>query len=137
MSKKRRREPLSIDAHLVEIYDDLANEHEDIRFKAAHALLTKISSEQENSPDQLAEIVRRLIRGLCSGRKAARVGFSIALTELLSQRWGQAGINGAENLQIRDLIDILTKQTEITGKVSGQVCYLESTLAVLYSLIHW
>ncbi|KAL9023585.1 MAG: hypothetical protein Q9196_007111, partial [Gyalolechia fulgens] len=70
--------------------------------------------------DQLAEAVRRLLRGLCSGRKAARLGFSITLTELLSQRWGKPPVDGADELPLAELVDVLIKQTETTGKVSGQ-----------------
>ncbi|KAL9600736.1 MAG: hypothetical protein Q9219_002977 [cf. Caloplaca sp. 3 TL-2023] len=120
MSKKRRREQPNVDIQLIEIYEDLANENEQIRFKAAHAFLTKFSQENYHSCDELTEAVRRLIRGLCSGRKAARLGFSVALTELLSQRWGETPVDGAEELKVPELVDILTKQTEITGKVSGQ-----------------
>lgn len=123
MSKKRRREQSSIDVQLVEIYEDLANQNEEIRLKAAHAFLTKFSPDNRQSSDRLAEAVRRLLRGLCSGRKAARLGFSIALTELLSQRWGEPSVSGADELRLSDLIDVLIKQTETSGKVSGQVRY--------------
>ncbi|KAL8908419.1 MAG: hypothetical protein Q9207_000838 [Kuettlingeria erythrocarpa] len=120
MSIKRRREPSSIDTRLIEIYEDLANEDQEIRIKAASALLSKFCTENDNSEEQLLRVVQRLIRGLCSGRKAARIGFSVALTELLSQRWGQSHINGAEYKQISDLIDNLVDQTEVSGKISGQ-----------------
>ncbi|KAL8692702.1 MAG: hypothetical protein Q9218_002323 [Villophora microphyllina] len=121
MSKKRRRELSSIDTQLVEIYEDLTNENENTRLKAAQALLTKCSPDNgQFSNDQLSEVVRRLIRGLCSGRKAARLGFSIALTELLSQRWGETQFFEPEKLSIPDLIDVLVQQTETTGNVSGQ-----------------
>lgn len=114
MSKKRRREPSTIDTQLVEIYEDLANENENIRLQAARALLTKYASS--DNPSELSEVVRRLIRGLCSGRKAARVGFSIALTELLSQKYQET-----ETSRISELIDVLLEQTESTGNISGQV----------------
>lgn len=121
MSKKRRREQSSVDTRLVEIYEDLANEDEDIRFTAAHAFLTKFAPTNHPSDEQLSEAVRRLVRGLCSGRKAARIGFSIALTELLSQKWGPDS-DPAGALQISGLINVLIKQTEATGNIGGQVC---------------
>lgn len=124
MSIKRRREPSSIDTGLIEIYEDLANENEEIRIKAASALLSKFSTEKDNPKEELLRVFQRLIRGLCSGRKAARIGFSVALTELLSQRWGQSHVNGAEYEQISDLIGDLVNQTEVTGKISGQVCFI-------------
>ncbi|KAL8699441.1 MAG: hypothetical protein Q9201_006006 [Fulgogasparrea decipioides] len=120
MSNKRRREPSSIDTQLVEIYEDLANDSEDIRLKAAHALLSKFSVDNGQSSEQLSEVVRRLIRGLCSGRKAARIGFSVALTEFLAQRWGQGQPEDVQSTQIQELIDVLVKQTETSGNVSGQ-----------------
>ncbi|KAL8753011.1 MAG: hypothetical protein Q9184_005553, partial [Pyrenodesmia sp. 2 TL-2023] len=120
MSVKRRREPSSIDTQLVEIYEDLANESEEIRIKAASALLSKFSGENDSTEEQLVRVVQRLIRGLCSGRKAARIGFSVALTELLSQRWGRSHGNGDDSYHILDLLDNLVKQTETTGKISGQ-----------------
>ncbi|KAL9013896.1 MAG: hypothetical protein Q9173_001443 [Seirophora scorigena] len=120
MSKKRRREPSSVDGLLAEIYDDLANEKEDIRIKAAHALLTRLSSDSHAPHEQFVEALQRLIRGLCSSRKAARIGFSIALTELLSQRWGQHQEDRAENPNFTELIDTLIKLTEASGRISGQ-----------------
>ncbi|KAI4104025.1 MAG: hypothetical protein L6R37_003507 [Teloschistes peruensis] len=120
-TKKRRRELSSVDTQLVEIYEDLASEDEHIRLKAAQALLQKCSPENGQLPkDQLSEVVRRLIRGLCSGRKAARLGFSIALTELLSQRSDETESDVLGGLALSDLIDLLIKQTETIGNVSGQ-----------------
>ncbi|KAL8784603.1 MAG: hypothetical protein Q9213_003858 [Squamulea squamosa] len=119
MSRKRSRERPSIDTQLVEIYEDLANEDEKTRFKAAHAFLTKFSLRTNHSSEQLSEAVRRLVRGLCSGRKAARIGFSIALTEFLSQQWGDVR-NTDGTSYISQLIDVLIKQTETTGNVAGQ-----------------
>ncbi|KAL9582561.1 MAG: hypothetical protein Q9212_003222, partial [Teloschistes hypoglaucus] len=120
-TKKRRRELSSVDTQLVEIYEDLANEDENIRLKAAQALLLKCSPQNGQLPNgQLSEIIRRLIRGLCSGRKAARLGFSIALTELLSRRSDEPESNAPDGLALSELIDLLIKQTETVGNVSGQ-----------------
>lgn len=91
MSKKRRREQPAVDTQLVEIYEDLANVDEKIRLRAAHTLLTNFVSNGKATGDQLNKILRRLIRGLCSCRKAARLGFSIALTEFLTELLGPNG----------------------------------------------
>ncbi len=93
---------------------------EEIRLKAAHAFLIKFSPKDNHSSEQLFEALRRLVRGLCSGRKAARIGFSVALTEFLSQQWGALS-NTEATLQISRLIDVLVKQTEVTGNITGQV----------------
>lgn len=121
MSRKRRREQLPIDTDLVEIYEDLANVDEKIRFKAAHTLLSKCISTDSASGEQLNEILRRLIRGLCSGRKAARLGFSVALTESLTALYGPKAKNVPGLQSIDELIATLKSQTHVGNNVSGQV----------------
>lgn len=123
MSKKRRREISAVQIQLIEIYDDLANPDEEIRLKAAQNLLLKIDSY---TSEQLHEILRRLIRGLCSGRKAARIGFSIALTELQVQLFGPKGAN-TTLASVSDVIETLDKQTSVGGNVSGQVYHTQSS----------
>ena len=85
MGQKRRREaPIGV-ARRTEVYEDLGHVDQSIRLKAARTLLTEFVPGA--STDQLQEILRRLIRGLCSGRKAARLGFSVALTGMSLQRF--------------------------------------------------
>lgn len=122
MSKKRRREQSSGDTHLVEIYEDLANENEEVRLKAAQSLLSRFSPENSPADQEVLKTLKRLIRGLCSGRKAARLGFSVALTELLVQLFGPVKKDALSlGLSTAELIDLLKEQTSIGGKVSGQV----------------
>ena len=121
MSKKRRRDPSSVDTQLVEIYEDLANESEEIRLKAAHSLLCKVSGETLPSKEKLTEILGRLVRGLCSGRKAARLGFSIAFTEFLIQVVSRDGQNVSEALDFSEVFHVVEQQTDIGSNVSGQV----------------
>lgn len=121
MSKKRRREQPAVDSHLVEIYEDLASVHEDVRLKAANTLLTNFVADGKSSGDQLIEILRRLIRGLCSGRKAARLGFSVALTEFLTIFFGPRRWNVPEFQNVSQLIETLRKQTHSGSNVSSQV----------------
>lgn len=121
MSKKRHRERPAVDTQLVEIFEDLANVDEEIRLKAAQALLTNFVPEGRADGDQLNEILRRLIRGLCSGRKAARLGFSIALTEFLTELLGPKGRHVVGFQDLSGLIDTLKKQTHASGGISGQV----------------
>ena len=81
-SKKRQREPRTVDAELVQIYENLASESEETRLETAKDLLTKLPFL---TGEERYKVLRRLFRGLCSGRKAARLGFSVALTEVLIQ----------------------------------------------------
>ena len=134
MSKKRPREVPAVDTQLVEIYDDLANDNEEIRIKATHALINKSSPESGFTAEQSKEILRRLIRGLCSGRKGARLGFSIALTELLSLIFG-ASFNRALPMSSAEFIQLLKKDTEVPGNVSGQVCAVPyNFMAIIHML---
>ena len=126
MSKKRQREVKASDTKLIEIYDDLANEDEEIRLKAAYALLSQFAAN--TTIDQHKTILKRLFRGLCSGRKAARLGFSIALTEFLSQVF-LAHIDGQE-IEALEIVDLLESQTAVDGSTSGQVCLSASPLHV-------
>lgn len=121
MSKKRRRELPAVDTQLVEIYDDLANEDDEIRLKAAQSLLKKTSPDAGLASETLNEILRRLIRGLCSGRKAARLGFSVALTEYLIQLLGPDSIYSSPPTTLHEVIKVLEEQTHIGSNVGGQV----------------
>ena len=126
MSKKRQREVKATDTKLIEIYDDLANDDEEIRLKAAYALLSRFSAN--TTIDQHKNILKRLFRGLCSGRKAARLGFSVALTEFLSQVI-LAYIDG-EEIEVLEIVDLLESQTAVDGSTSGQVGQSASSLYV-------
>lgn len=121
MSKKRRREQPAINVQLVEIYEDLASVDESVRLKAAQALLTNFVADGNSTGEQLNEIVRRLLRGLCSGRKAARLGFSVVLTELLSELLGPRRRDVAGFQNVLELIETLKNQSQVSGNVSGQV----------------
>ena len=125
MSKKTRREQPAIDTKLVEIYEDLASVDEKIRLKAAQALLTDFVADGKSTGEQLNDVVRRLFRGLCSGRKAARLGFSVVLTELLTELLGPSGRGVAGFQTTLELIETLEKQSQVSGNVSGQVCGFE------------
>jgi DNA polymerase phi len=121
MATKRRRDVTSLDTQLIEIYDDLANENEEIRLKAAYTLLSNSSSPTSTSPEKIRSILRRLFRGLCSSRKAARLGFSVALTEFLAQIFQHS--SAETGVTQSDVLDILETQTTTDGSTSGQVRY--------------
>ncbi|KAI9808923.1 MAG: DNA-directed DNA polymerase [Pycnora praestabilis] len=121
MSKKRRREVANIDVQLIEIYEDLASFNEDIRLKAAIALVSKLSPDHDPSSQDIEKALNRLIKGLSSGRKAARVGFSIALTELLAQLLGPDRKTAPEgSITIEKLLEVLKSQTHPVGSIPGQ-----------------
>lgn len=122
-SKKRRREPYNVDAKLVEIYEDLADVKEDIRLKAAHKLVSRFTPEAKPSTEEAQKALQRLFRGVSSGRKAARIGFSIALTEMLSQVFSPSRSEELAELSVVKVIDIWESSTNVTSGERGQVCY--------------
>ena len=117
---KRRREPITVDAQSIEIYEDLANENEEIRLKAAHALLTRVSPEKSPSFEDLQKVLKRLLRGLSSSRKAARLGFSVALTEFLRQHC-ISDSSSRPVLEVTHTINVLEELTRAPGGIAGQV----------------
>lgn len=119
--RKRRREAANIDVKLVEIYEDLANEKGEIRLKAAHDLLSRFTPDQNAPDEQIEKVLKRLFRGLCSSRKAARIGFSIALTELLSQVFSGPNSRQSKEVNISKTLEIWESQTNAVNCASGQV----------------
>jgi len=82
-SRKRRLDYSQADAQLAKIYNDLADDLQDVRIKAAGEIIRNLSVNSDNQVERIEKAIARLIKGLCSGRKAARLGFSIALSEVL------------------------------------------------------
>ena len=116
---KRRREPHNVDVKLVELYEDLASEKDDIRLKAAQALVSQFTPDQNPADEQIKKVLSRLFRGLCSSRKAARIGFSIALTEILSQVFSSP--RETSRFGLSDALNIWESQSSSYGSESGQV----------------
>ncbi|KAL4922839.1 DNA polymerase phi-domain-containing protein [Aspergillus aurantiobrunneus] len=119
-SKKRRREPVNVDTKLVEIYEDLASENDEVRIKAAQALVSQFTPDKSPSDEQIQKTLQRLFRGLCSSRKAARIGFSIALTEVLSQVFAAGAGKGSSSLDVPGVLEIWKSVSNPAASESGQ-----------------
>ncbi|GAB1202977.1 hypothetical protein APSETT445_001601 [Aspergillus pseudonomiae] len=113
-----RREPVNVDTKLVEIYEDLASEKDEIRLKAAQALVSQFTPDKEATDEQIKKTLLRLFRGLCSSRKAARIGFSIALTEILSQVLSNP--RESSEIDIPKVVGFWESQSSASGSESGQ-----------------
>lgn len=121
MSKKRPHESSTQDSQLIEIFEDLSSLDENIRLTAAHTLIVK-HVESRTFEDPLVErILRRLVRGLSSGRKAARVGFSVALAESLNSLIKNASHAQAVSNVSASLLQSLRDQTEVNFQSTKQV----------------
>jgi DNA polymerase phi len=121
LRKKRHREPYNVDVKLVEIYEDLANENDEIRLKAAQELVSRFTPESKPTDEQIQKTLQRLFRGLCSGRKAARIGFSIALTEVLAQVFSSSRKSDSSELSIPKVLEIWESVSDASGSDSRQV----------------
>ena len=116
---KRRREPHNVDVKLVELYEDLASEKDEIRLKAAQGLVSQFTPDQNPADEQIKKVLSRLFRGLCSSRKAARIGFSIALTEILTQVFSSP--RETSRFGLADALQLWEAQSNSNGSESGQV----------------
>ncbi|RDW93732.1 DNA-directed DNA polymerase POL5 [Aspergillus mulundensis] len=116
-SKKRRREPVNVNTKLVEIYEDLASENDEVRLKAAQALVSQFTPDKNPTDEEIQKALQRLFRGLCSSRKAARIGFSIALTEVLSQVFAAGRSSG---LSVQGVLGTWENISNASGGESGQ-----------------
>ncbi|PKY03126.1 putative DNA polymerase V [Aspergillus campestris IBT 28561] len=117
-SKKRRRELANVNTQLVEIYEDLASEKDEIRLKAAQALVSQFTPDKNASDELIKKALQRLFRGLCSSRKAARIGFSIALTEILTQVFSAEREDS--DVSVAGVMGIWESQSSSSGSESGQ-----------------
>lgn len=123
-SKRRRQE----DVQLAKLYEELSAESDETRLEAAKQIIVSFSPENKPDAQAVEKALNRLVRGLCSARKAARFGYCVTLTELLRLFFGQrdAPIEGLK-ISIDGLIDLVVEKTKVEGNVPGKVrsrkCY--------------
>jgi hypothetical protein len=117
---KRRRQDDNL--KLSKLYEDLAAESDETRLEAAKQIIIKFSPENEPSAQAVETALNRLVKGLCSSRKAARVGFCITLTELLGQIFRpKENVNAYFSNDVNSIIDLVVEKTKVEGNVPGQV----------------
>lgn len=117
-SRKRRVGYTEADKQLAKLYNDLADDVKQVRLKAAAELVRTVSAEAE----KLDGVLTRLIKGLCSSRKAARSGFSVALTEVF-RLTAELREKTADNVDLRvaALIERVVTHTEPEVRSNSQV----------------
>jgi len=119
VERKKQRIFTEQDGKLANLYEELADEDSDVRLEAAKQLVSELLPSEPLDRESLERAIKRLIRGLCSGRKAARFGFFLALTELLRQLYA----NNDPGLPVskHSLTAIIKSCTKADGHASGQV----------------
>lgn len=105
------------------LYELLGSEDGDERIEAADCIISGLLAG-----DGVPEVVlrrhleRRLFRGLASGRNASRLGFSLVITEILGQLFGEKNLQKSRypDLTFATTLGLLVDNTEATGNIPGQ-----------------
>nr|POE51992.1 dna polymerase v [Quercus suber] len=119
-ARKRRVEYGKADTHRATIYNDLADDVQAVRLQAAGALLKTLSARSADRVQRIKDCLGRLVRGLCSGRKAARLGFSVALAEVLRLAFGIAASERTADFKLDTVTAKVVALTQADGKARGQ-----------------
>ncbi|EME42693.1 hypothetical protein DOTSEDRAFT_54979 [Dothistroma septosporum NZE10] len=112
-SRKRRLEDGEDRQELAKIFNELRDEISETRLEATKNLLKTLSIKSDDQAGKLDYSTTRLIRGVCSGAKAARPGFSIALIEVLRLGF----ISG--HLKLVNTVEKIVALTNLESKLSG------------------
>ena len=118
--RKRARSASTEDLHLFPIYENLANVDEGIRIKATHDLLDEVVRNRGDDDQRWNEVLHTLVKGLCSSQKVARIGYSVALTELLSMSINDP-YDSVHSSAVPDILSIVKLQKAVRGSLSRQV----------------
>ncbi|KAH6660650.1 DNA polymerase phi-domain-containing protein [Truncatella angustata] len=101
------------------IYDLLGSFDSTEHIAAADAAITGLLSSEE--PALKRHLEYRLFRGLASSRNAARIGYSLVLTEILGQLFGKEKLAESKypGLTFDNVLSILLEKTQPSGGISG------------------
>ncbi|KJX96501.1 DNA polymerase V like protein [Zymoseptoria brevis] len=114
----RKRKVSEADAELSEIFNGLRDELPTVRTEATLNLMRKLAVKTPDQTQKINNAITRLIKGVCSSSKGARLGFSLALSEVLRlARKGEAKLSVG---QMVEKVEALTRPSERDGKVSGE-----------------
>ncbi|KAK2775137.1 DNA polymerase v [Colletotrichum kahawae] len=106
------------------LYELLSSENETDRIEAAGAIISSLL-DGEGVTEAVLErhLDWRLFRGLASGRAASRLGYSLVLTEILSQLLGPPRNLAKERytgLTFEKVLGMLLERTHVGGNMPGQ-----------------
>ena len=113
--EQRRREAF--------LYELLGSEDSADRINAADAIVSGLLAGDGAPPSVLQRhLDKRLFRGLASGRNASRLGFSLVITEILRQLFGEEDLANSRypGLSFNRVLTLLVERTQPTGNIPGQ-----------------
>ncbi|KAJ0384707.1 hypothetical protein COL922a_007814 [Colletotrichum nupharicola] len=106
------------------LYELLSSENETDRIEAAGAIISSLLDGEGVTEACLERHLDwRLFRGLASGRAASRLGYSLVLTEILSQLLGPPRNLAKERytgLTFEKVLGMLLERTHVGGNMPGQ-----------------
>jgi DNA polymerase phi len=106
------------------LYEHLGSEDENDRIEAADCIISGLLDGEGSAEAVLQRhLDRRLFRGLSSGRNASRIGFSLVITEILSQLFGSKTPSLEEKysgLTFDKVLGFLLEKAQIVGNIPGQ-----------------
>lgn len=105
------------------LYDFLGSEDDTERLDAANIIISALLDGEGVSESTLdRHLEKRLFRGLASGRNASRLGFSIVLTEIIQQLFGEKdlALSRYRGLTFDLLLNTFMEKTKPVGNISGQ-----------------
>jgi DNA polymerase phi len=94
---------------LLDFYWKLASDSPSERLAAAAGLIKGLNAADNEEYWQYA--LNRLVKGLSSSRGSSRLGFSIALSEVLNTR--------ADHISVSEYLDLVTDHFKVSSNVSG------------------
>ncbi|KAK1817132.1 DNA-directed DNA polymerase [Friedmanniomyces endolithicus] len=115
-SRKRRLEHVEANTALAQAYNDLADEIPSVRLRGAGDICKYLTTESPDQAHRTDAALDRLVKGLCSGRKAARLGFSVALSEVLRLAFTQSKSLDADDFTLAKVTEKCIHLTRPEGK---------------------
>lgn len=105
------------------LYELLGSEDIEDRVSAAEAIVSSLlGGEGVSEPVLQKHLDWRLFRGLASGRAGARLGYSLVISEILQQLFGDEALGESRypGLTFEKVLEILQERTKPTGNITGQ-----------------
>jgi DNA polymerase phi len=116
-SRRRRTDGDEGRAELAKIFNDLRDEIPSVRLGATKELLKNLSSQTPDQSSRIEYATTRLIKGVCSGAKASRPGFSIALAETVRLTFDK---KSESSTTITSLLEKIIALTNPESKTKGE-----------------
>lgn len=125
------KEPSADQKELNRILRKLGEEVSEQRIEATKELLKYLAEDETDSKGRVDRAVTRLVNGVCSGAKAARLGFSMALAEVL--RFARDGKRKV--LSFEDLLSKISALTPETTRGQEERDYLLGRMYAYHAIL--